>query len=112
MSVNDWVGKNKKYAKASGTEANRTQIQPSKPKQEITKITNSQNIKRTYGQLSEKLYAKRWPLSSLNRINDKNTNKRNITENLTPKSGNRGPENASLIYRFTCSYVLILKYPL
>ena len=31
-----------------GTEAIRTQIQPSKPKQEITIITNSQNTKRTY----------------------------------------------------------------
>ena len=28
-----------------GTEAIRTQIQPSKPKREITKITNSQNKK-------------------------------------------------------------------
>ena len=37
----------KKYAKI------RTQIQPSKPKREITKITNSQTTKRTYGQLSE-----------------------------------------------------------
>ena len=33
----------------SGTEAIRTQIQSSKLKREITKITNSQNIKRTYG---------------------------------------------------------------
>ena len=30
-----------------GTEAIRTQIQPSKPKREITKITNIQNTKRT-----------------------------------------------------------------
>ena len=34
----------------SGTELTRSQIQPSKPKQEITKITKSQNTKRTYGQ--------------------------------------------------------------
>ena len=33
----------------SGTEAIRTQTQPTKPKQETTKITNSQNTKRTYG---------------------------------------------------------------
>ena len=39
----------------SGTEAIRTQIQPSKPKREITKITNSQNTKRTYGQPSQKV---------------------------------------------------------
>ena len=30
-----------------GTETIKTQIQPSKPKREITKITNSQNTKRT-----------------------------------------------------------------
>ena len=36
----------------TGTEAIRTQIQPSKPKGEFTNITNSQNTKRTYGQLS------------------------------------------------------------
>ena len=30
-----------------GTEAIKTQIQPSKPKWEIPKITNSQNTKRT-----------------------------------------------------------------
>ena len=36
-----------------GTEAIRTQIQPSKPKREITKITNSQNTNRTYGLPSE-----------------------------------------------------------
>ena len=36
----------------SGTEAIRTQIQPSKPKREVTKITNSQNTKRSYGQPS------------------------------------------------------------
>ena len=40
----------------SGTEAIRTQIQPSKPKWKITNITNSQNTKRTYGQPSEQLF--------------------------------------------------------
>ena len=49
-----------------GTEAIITQIKPSKPKQEIAKITNSQNTKRTYGQPSEKLFPKRWPLSNPN----------------------------------------------
>ena len=33
-----------------GTEAIRTQIKPSKPNWETTKITNSHNTKRTYGQ--------------------------------------------------------------
>ena len=33
----------------------------SKPKREITKITNSQNTKRTYGQPSEQLFPK-WPV--------------------------------------------------
>ena len=50
-----------------GTEAIRTQIQPSKPKWEITSITNSQNTKRTYGQPSEQLFPKRWPLNNQNR---------------------------------------------
>ena len=40
----------------SGTEAIRAQLQPSKPKREITNITNSQ--KRTYGQPSEHLFPK------------------------------------------------------
>ena len=48
----------------SGTEAIRTQIQPSKPKREITNITNSENIKRAYGQPSEQPFPKRWPLST------------------------------------------------
>ena len=42
-----------------GIEAIRTQIQPVNPKQEITRITNSQNTKRTYGQPSEQLFPKR-----------------------------------------------------
>ena len=51
----------------SGTEAIRTQLQPSKSKREITNITNSQNTKRTYGQQNEQLFPKRWPLSNRNR---------------------------------------------
>ena len=51
----------------SGTEAIRTQIQRSKPKLKITNITISQNTKRTYGQPSEQLFPKRWPLSNRNR---------------------------------------------
>ena len=37
-----------KSMQSPGTEAMRTEIQPSKPKWEITKITNSQNTKRKY----------------------------------------------------------------
>ena len=47
-----------KSMQRSGTEAIRTQIQPSKPKREIIDITNSQNTKRTYGQPSEQLFPK------------------------------------------------------
>ena len=60
----------------SGTEAIRIQLQPSKPKREITKITNSQNTKRSYGQPSEQLFPKSWPLSNPNRTkNNMNTRK-------------------------------------
>ena len=60
-----------KCMQRSGTEAIRTQLQPSKPKREITKITNSQNTNRTYGQPNRQLFPKRWPLSNGNRT--KNT---------------------------------------
>ena len=53
-----------KSMKRPGTEAIRTQIQRSKPKRKITKITNSQNTTRIYGQPSEQLFPKRWPLSN------------------------------------------------
>ena len=56
-----------KSMQRSGTEAIRTQIQPSKTKREITKITNSQNIKRTYGQPSDQLFPKRLLLRNPNR---------------------------------------------
>ena len=39
----------------SGNEEIRIQLQPSKPKREITNITNSENSKKTYGQPSESL---------------------------------------------------------
>ena len=45
-----------KSMQRSGTEAIRTQIQPSQPKRELTKITNSENTKRTYGQPSNLKY--------------------------------------------------------
>ena len=68
VSVWGGVGLNesKKYARP-GTEAVRTKIQPSKPKQEITKITNSQNTKRTYGKPIEHLFPRSWPLNNPDR---------------------------------------------
>ena len=62
-----------KNMQRSGTEAIRTQIQPSKPKREITNITNSRNTQRTYGQPSEQIFPKRLPL------NNQNGTKNNIT---------------------------------
>ena len=60
----------------SGTGEIRTQIPPSKPKREITKITNGQQTKRTYGQPSEYFLSKKWPLSNPNRTKNKmNTHK-------------------------------------
>ena len=51
----------------------RTKTLPSNPKREITKVTNSQNTKRTYGQPTEQLLPKRWQLSNLNQTkNDMN----------------------------------------
>ena len=57
----------KKNRQRPGTETIRAQIQPSKPKQEITKISISQNTKRTYSQPNEQLFPKRWRLSNPNR---------------------------------------------
>ena len=45
-----------KRMQISGTEAIRTQIQPFKPKWEITNIANSQNTKSTNCQQSEQLF--------------------------------------------------------
>ena len=61
----------------SGTEAIRTKLQPSKPKREITNITNSQNTKITYGQPSEQLFPIRWSSSNRNRTKN-NMNTRNV----------------------------------
>ena len=58
----DGSWKEVKSMQRSGTEAIRTQLQLLKPKREITNITNSQNTKRTYGQPSEQLFPKRWPI--------------------------------------------------
>ena len=48
-------------------EAIRSQIQPSKQKRKITRITNSQNKKRTDGQTSEQLFPRTWQLRNPNR---------------------------------------------
>ena len=45
-----WGSLKVKSMQRPGTVAIRTQTQPSKPKRVITKITNSQNTKRKYGQ--------------------------------------------------------------
>ena len=66
----------------------RTHIQPSNPKREITNITNSQNRNRTYGQPSEQLFAKRWPLSNRNRTkNNMNKHKVKRHQNSDTKTG-------------------------
>ena len=79
-----------KHMQRSGTEAIRTQIQPSKPKREITKITNSQNTKRTIGQPSEHLFLKRWQLSNPNRIkNDMNIHVRKVKRHRNSDTKNR-----------------------
>ena len=70
----------------SGTEAIRTQIQPSKPKQEITYITNSQ--KRTYGQPSKQLFHKRWPLNNRNRTQN-NMSTRKVKHHRNSDTKNR-----------------------
>ena len=70
-----------KSMQISGNEAIRTQIQHSQ-KREITKITNSQNTKRTYGQPSEQLFPKKWPLSNPARA-ENNMNTHNIN-NMKP----------------------------
>ena len=72
----------------SGTEAIITQPQPSKPKREITNITNSQNTKRTYGQPSEQLFPKRWPLSNRNRTKN-NMNTRKVKRHQNSDTKNR-----------------------
>ena len=56
-----------KIMQKSGTEAIRTQLQPSKPKREITNITNSQNTNRTYCQPSEQLFPNRCYVLSKNK---------------------------------------------
>ena len=78
----------------SGTEAIRTQTKPSKPKREITKITNSQNTERTHSQPSEQLFPKRWPLSNRNRTkNNMNTFKVKRRRNSDTKNRQEPQQN-------------------
>ena len=68
----------------TGTEANKTPIPSSKPKRKTTKIANRHNIKRTYGQPSEQLFPKGWPLRNSNRTKIIYINIRlNVTETNT-----------------------------
>ena len=77
----------------SGTEAISTQLQPSKPKREITIITNSQITKRTQGLPNEQLFPKGWPLSNRNRTKtNMNTRKVKRHRNSDIKTGNREPQ--------------------
>ena len=64
----------------TGTRAIRRQIPPSKPKWEITKITNRQDTTKTNGQPSGNPFPKRWSLSNPNRTKSKMTNIRYITK--------------------------------
>ena len=96
----------------SGTEAIRTKLQPSKPNREITNITNSQNTKRTYGQPSEQLFSKRWPLSNRNRTkhnmntckvkrhqNSDTKNRQQRTRTKRPHSQNDQRERTLKVYK-------------
>ena len=76
-----------KSMQRSGTEATRTEIQPSKPKWEITYITNCQNTRRTH-RPSEQLFPKRWPLSNRNRTK-KIMNSHKVKCHRNSKTGNR-----------------------
>ena len=66
-----------KSMQRSGTKAIRTQIQPSKPKREITNITKVKIQRENIWSSSEQLFHKRWPLSKRNRTkNNMNTHTR------------------------------------
>ena len=67
-----------------GTEAIRTQLQPSKPKREITNIAKSQNTKRTIVNR-----VKRWPLGNKNRTRTQKVKRHRKSET---KTGYREPQ--------------------
>ena len=81
-----------KYAKIRNL-SNQNPNPALKTKRDITNITNSKNIKRTYGQPSEELFPKRWPLSNRNRTkNNMNTHKVKRHQNSVTKTGNIEPQ--------------------
>ena len=84
-----------------GAEAIRTQLQPSKPKREITKITKSQNTKGEYGLPSEQLFPKRWPLSNQNRTKN-NMNTRKVKRNRNSDSKNRQQRTTTKLPPWNC----------
>ena len=79
VSNHTFVKREVKSMQRLGTEAIRPKIQPSKPKQEITKTTNSKK-EITYGQPSEQLFSKRWPLSPP--LSNQNRTKDNMNANV------------------------------
>ena len=88
-----WILLRVKSKQSPGTKTIRAQIQPSKPKREITNIANSQNTKITYGQPSEQLFPKRLPLSNRNRTKyNMSTLKVKRHRNSDTKTGNREPQ--------------------
>ena len=90
-----------KSMQRTGTEAIRTQIQPSKPNRKITNITNSQNTKRTYGQPSEQLLSKRWPLSNRNRTkNNMKTHK--VKRHRNPDTKNKQQRTKTSLPPWNC----------
>ena len=93
----------KKYAKIRNGSTIRTQIQPSKPKREITKITNSQNTKITYGQPSEQLFPKRWPLSNPNRTKNR-MNTRKVKRHRKTDTKNRQQRIITALERSVMNY--------
>ena len=82
-----------------------TRKEPSKPKREITNITNSQNTKRTYGQPSEQLFSKWWPLSIRNRFkNNMNTRKVLCHRNSDTKTGSTNHYKTTTLERSVMKY--------
>ena len=78
-----------KRMQRSGTEAIRTELQPSKQKREITNIiTNCQNTKIPHGEPSEQLFPKRWPLGNRNRTKN-NMNTRKVKRHRNSDAKNR-----------------------
>ena len=78
----------------TGTGAIRRQIPLSKPKWEITKITNRQNTMRTNGQPNGQLFLKKWSLSNPNRTKII-MNKHRVKHHRNPDTKNRQQRTTS-----------------